>query len=758
MRLLRLALGILLLQLVTGTALAAETGKAAAPTAVFFAEIVVLLVVGRMLGEAAHRCGLPAVMGQLVGGVLLGPSLLGLVWPAGQAALFPPAADRQMLEGVAQLGVLLLLLLTGMETDFALVRKAKRTAIAVSLCGIAIPFALGGVLGLAVPAELLPHPEKRLVAALFLGTALSISSVKILAMVIRDLGFIRRNLGQVMLSAAIIDDTIGWVTIGIVLGIAQRGHVDIGALAGSVAGTALFLALSFTIARRLVFWLIRYSNDHFESEFPVVTTILVVTCLMALATEAIGVHTVLGAFVAGVIVGQSPILTRHIDEQLRGLISAVFAPIFFGLAGVSADLTVLANPRTLLLTLGLILVASVGKFSGAFIGGRIGGLTAREALALGCGMNARGSTEVIVASIGLATGALSRDLYTMIVTMAVLTTLAMPPTLRWAMRSLPMSEEEKRRLDREALEARSFVPSIERVLFVADRSANGRLAARLAGLLTRLRQIPTSVLPVDAPLVPSLESAADEVGLAEEVRGAAMAGSAKEDDGNPHAIDVLPAPRREEAGGEVARQARKGFDLMVVGVADAAGRDGAIGPHASELTIGFAGPVITVIAAGGLESDPRHHAFRILAAVKGTANSRHGAEVAIELARASGATLVALHVPEDEAQPKPKLFQAAWRQMIGDKATTAVVQEVIEIARSYDVVVRPERARSQKPADAIRAAVKARNATLIVMGVNPRLEETLNYGAVVANLIRDPPCALLLVASQAASTKEPREK
>src|SRR5439155_21303884 len=139
-----------------------------------------------------------------------------------------------------------------------------------------------------------------------------------------------------------------------------------------------------------------------------------------------------------ILIGESPILTRHIDGQLRGLILAFFMPIFFGMAGLTTDLTILKDSALLLMTLGLIAIASIGKFAGAFIGGEIGGLTRREALALACGMNARGSTEVIIATIGLSMGALSQDLFTIIVAMAVATTMAMPPMLRWALRRVPI--------------------------------------------------------------------------------------------------------------------------------------------------------------------------------------------------------------------------------------------------------------------------------------------------------------------------------
>src|SRR3954462_13620172 len=269
-------------------------------------------------------------------------------------------------------------------------------------------------------------------------------------------------------------------------------------LGQSVLGTTLFLLVSFTIGRRLVFRLIRWTNDTFISDAPVITTILVIMGVMALITHSIGVHTVLGAFVAGILVGESPILTRHIDEQLRGLIVALFMPVFFGMAGVRADLSILKNPNLLLLTLDLILIASVGKFAGAFAGGHLGGLTRAESLALACGMNARGSTEVIVASIGLSMGALSQNLFTMIVAMAVVTTTAMPPMLRWALARLPLAEEERTRLDREAFEARAFVPKLERLLVAVDESPKGKFASRIAGVLAGTRGMPVTVLQLEA--------------------------------------------------------------------------------------------------------------------------------------------------------------------------------------------------------------------------------------------------------------------
>ena len=391
-------------------------GASASPKAIgamnfdlgFLASIVVVLLASRLLGEAAQRLGQPVVIGQLVAGIMLGPSFLGLLWPDAERALFSAdPVQKATLHGFGEFGILLLLALTGMEVDVRLLRKIGPAALSVSFAGIAVPFAFGSALGLAAPSSLIPNPGQRLPTALFLGVALSISSIKVVATVVRDMNFARRDLGQIIVASSIIEDSLCWILIAVILGIVRAGGVEIGRLAGTIAGVALFLAASLTAGRRLVAGAIRIVNDAFIGEFTVLTLILIIIGAMALLTQALGVQSVLGAFVAGVLIGESPILTKRISEQLRGMVSSFFAPIFFALAGLNSDLTILRSPKVVGLTAALILVASAGKFGGAFIGGAIGRLSRAESLALAIGMNARGSTEVIVASVGLSSGALT---------------------------------------------------------------------------------------------------------------------------------------------------------------------------------------------------------------------------------------------------------------------------------------------------------------------------------------------------------------
>src|SRR5271166_5461177 len=547
----------------SSAAFAAERVPTEPSEALFLAQIVLLLLAARLLGEMMQRIGQPAVMGQLIAGVILGPSVFGALWPQAQHAIFAAGREQKaMIEAVSELGILMLLLLTGMETDLKLVKRARRAAVSVSAAGIIVPFACGFALGQFLPAAMLPQPDQRLITSMFLGTALSVASVKIVAMVVREMKFMRRKIGMTLVASAIIDDTVGWTIIAVTSSLALHGVLNAVSLAQSLLGTGVFLLVSFTLGRRIVFGLIRWTNDTFISEVPVVTAILIVMGVMALITHLIGIHTVLGAFVAGILVGESPILTRHIDEQLRGLVTALFAPVFFSFAGLNADLSVLREPQLALLTIGLIVIASVGKFAGAFLGGALGGLTRRESMALGAGMNARGSTEIIVASIGLSIGVLSQDLFTMIVAMAVVTTMAMPPMLRWALSRIPLHPEEQARLEREEFEAKGFITNVERLLLAVDDSANGRLASRLAGLVAGSRGIPTTVLhlgPGEAQSSEAIERAALEAPPSLPSRSNEATGTR---------VHVTLRTETLPAEAAVTKEMRKGYGLLFIGLAE----------------------------------------------------------------------------------------------------------------------------------------------------------------------------------------------
>jgi len=746
---------------------------------IFFGEIVALVVCGRLVGELMERIGQPAVMGQLIGGMILGPSVLGALAPQLQQTLFPADPDQKaMLDAVSELGILLLLLLTGMETDLSVIRRSRRTALCVSIAGIAIPFACGVLVGEWLPDTVLPDPGKRLITSLFLGTALSISSVKIVALLVRELGLLRRTVGQVIVASAIIDDTIGWIIMSVTFGLALHGGIDVATVTRSVLGTALFLVLSFTIGRRVVFFLIRWANDRFVSDLSAVSMIIVITGLMALITNAIGVHTVLGAFIAGILVGQSPILTRHIDEQLRGLIVAVFMPVFFGIAGLSANLRALTSMDLLLLTVGLIIIASIGKFAGAALGGRIGGLTAAESFAVGSGMNARGSTEVIIASFGLSMGALSQNLFTSIVTMAVVTTMVMPPMLRWAAARLPMRPEERERLEREDQEARGFLSNVERLLVAVDSSHSGHLAARLVGLLAGVRQIPTTVLHFDYTTAEALPGAEEQAERTATVvtEAAASGGEAAEpaDEPDPprHEVDItLRIKEAGEAEQAISEEAKKGYGLLFIGREQASEED-RFTQQITRTAASFNGPIAVTIARGkhregklrsanpmpwargapGVEAASEHEPLSILVPITGTATSRHGAELAIALVQGSRGTVTALHVAGIPSFRESRRWGAALGAALApDSSADAAIRDIVDLGKAYGVDVKGTVRTRRDAENAIIREARGGRYDLIIMGVSPRPGDQLFFGEVPADLLKRAPCSLLFVSSEPAA-------
>jgi Kef-type K+ transport system membrane component KefB/nucleotide-binding universal stress UspA family protein len=721
---------------------------------IFIVEVLLMLIVGRLLGELLRRLGQPEVLGQLIAGIMLGPTVFGNLLPAAYHVVFPGTPEvKNMIDAISQLGILMLLLLAGTESDFKIVQRQKRAAFFSSLSGIILPFACGLLLGKILPDSLLPAPEKRMITSLFLATALSISSIKIVAMVIMEVDFMRRKIGQLILASAIIDDTVGWIVVAVISGIAASGTIKLTAVGFTILGTLLFLGLSFTFGRTVITHIIRWTNDTLQIEFSVLSAILALMCLLAIITDLIGVHTVLGAFVTGILVGQSPILTDHIRNQLRGLVLGLFAPVFFAVAGLSVNLTILQSASRMELAIGLILIASVGKLAGCFVGGKLGGLTTREGIALAVGMNARGTTEVIVATIGLSIGVLSQDFYTLIVLMAVTTTMAMPPTLRWALHRIPLSNEEKERLEREEAEAKEFIPQVERLLVVADESKAGQLAALLSGLFIGTRQILATVLEIDRsrrttnPLLnPKI---ADRVKLtiatAAEAKMKRKRKNPEDEDDSPPPAQLNATTSSEEPSIAMSKELAHGYDMIFVGLANALAIDnrssGPLKSSVEPIIRSFEGTLAVAVATenSDLELDDK---LEILVPVTGTDYSRQATEVAVAIARGCNGRVTALNISpplreslnynrqQEHLRPGKQLLKDV--KMLGQREGVAV-RTLVQVRRA--------------PEPAIIRRVRKGKHNLLVVGANLRPGEDLFLGHSVRILLEKVPCSAVVVVS-----------
>ncbi|WP_053720797.1 cation:proton antiporter [Saccharothrix sp. NRRL B-16348] len=408
------------------------------PLLMFLLQVAVLLGMALLLGRLAVRLGMPAVVGELASGVALGPSLLGTFAP-----VFDNAAQLHLLDAVGQFGVLLLVGFTGMHLDLGLVRRQRRAATWVGAGGLLLPLGLGVGAGFLLPAALLGPAADRPVFALFLGVAVCVSAIPVIAKVLLEMNLMHRDIGQLTVTAAAVDDVVGWSLLAVVSGMAASG-LTAGHVAWALGALAVVLVLAVVAMRPLARGALRLAE---RSGDPGVTVAVVVLLVIASAagTHALDLEPVLGAFVCGLVISSVGGVAHEPLAVLRTFVMGVLAPLFFATAGLRMDLTALRHPAVLGAALAVLLLAVVGKFAGAYAGARLARLSHWEGLALGAGLNARGVIGVIVALVGLRLEVLSTEAYTVVVLVSVVTSLMAPPTLRYAARRIAVTDEERER-------------------------------------------------------------------------------------------------------------------------------------------------------------------------------------------------------------------------------------------------------------------------------------------------------------------------
>jgi Kef-type K+ transport system membrane component KefB len=408
---------------------------------IFLLQVVLLLTLAFGLARVAQRFGMPAIVGELLAGVLLGPSLLGLVAPAVSHWLIPTDADQaRMLDGAAQIGVLLLVGITGCFLDLRMLRNQRATAARISISGLLIPLGLGIGLGFVLPSSLVPEGISQGVFALFIGVAMCVTAIPVIAKTLSDLRMLHRNVGQLTLAAGLIDDIVGWFLLSVVSALATVG-LSMGLLSLSLFYLVAFILFAAFVARPLVRRLMRFASRSGQPGPPMAITVILVLLGSAI-THLLGLEALFGAFVMGIVIGSVRETKPKLLAPLHSVVLWVLAPLFLASAGLRTDLTTLADPAIALTSLAILVVAIVGKFAGAYLGAKLSRLGHWEALAIGAGMNSRGVVEVIIATVGLRLGVLSIGTYTGIVLVAVITSLMGPPVMRMAMRKVAQTEQE----------------------------------------------------------------------------------------------------------------------------------------------------------------------------------------------------------------------------------------------------------------------------------------------------------------------------
>jgi Kef-type K+ transport system membrane component KefB len=389
---------------------------------VLFLSLSVLLALAWGLGELCRRLNQPAVLGEILAGIVLGPTLLGAVLPEWNAYLFPPQGPvATALESLTTLGIVLFLLVAGIEVDLSNVWRQGRAAAVVAIAGMVVPFGLGfGTASLLPELFRLHDSADPLVGALFMGTALSISALPVIAKILMDLHLYRSDLGMIVVAAAIVNDLVGWILFAILIGMMGHEAANGFSVTQTITGTILFVVLMLTVGRWLLDRSLPFMQAHLSWPGGIIGMTLAAALACAALMEWLGVHAIFGAFMFGVALGDS----RHLREQTRGtldqFISFFFAPLFFATIGLRVNFVTNFDWSLVLV---VVAIATVGKVIGCGLGARWAGINKRQAWAIGFGMNARGAMEIVLGVLALQTGLIGQRLFVALVVMALITSV-----------------------------------------------------------------------------------------------------------------------------------------------------------------------------------------------------------------------------------------------------------------------------------------------------------------------------------------------
>lgn len=403
--------------------------------------LAVVLAAARSVGFVFRRIGQPAVVGEIAAGLLLGPSLLGRVAPGLSAYLLPPEV-APVLGAISQVGVLLFLFLVGLEIDLALLVRRGQTSVAVSHASIVVPFLLGAGLALYLYPRLSTSDVPFPVFALFLGVSLSVTAFPVLARILTDRGLQGTPLGTLALGCAAVDDVSAWCLLAFVVGVARA---EPGQALVTLALAAAYVAVMLVVVRPAAVRFARRQEARAEVGHGAMAAVFLALLLSALATEAIGIHALFGAFLLGALVPHDSALARRLRARLEDVVVVLLLPAFFAFVGLRTEIGTIRGARDWALCALIVLVASLGKFGGSALAARLTGTGWREAAALGVLMNTRGLMELVVLTIGLELGVLSPRLFAMLVIMALVTTFATTPILEWITRGNGATTPPRRR-------------------------------------------------------------------------------------------------------------------------------------------------------------------------------------------------------------------------------------------------------------------------------------------------------------------------
>ncbi|NJL04351.1 MAG: universal stress protein [Chloroflexaceae bacterium] len=709
---------------------------------VWLIQLAVLLFTARVLGSIMSRLGQPSVLGEIMAGIVIGPSLLSGLFPALGMWLIPQnAVQGYLLEQTALIGAMFMLLFTGLEIDVGLIRRYARVAISTSAGGLFMPFSLGFVLAtFFIPDALLADPEQRLVFSLFLATALAICALPVIAKVLLDLNALRRDIGQMVIASAMIDDLTAWTMLSIVVGMASGTAISVAGVATSVLSVVGFMVFSFTAGRWIVAKTLAFAQNRLQGRDVMLSMVVGLMFAWGSISHFLHIEAIIGAFVMGILLGQTPGVPEDVIHKLEGIALGVFAPIFFATAGLKVNVGLLFEPQLILLTLVIIAVAMIGKISGAYLGARfLGRRDHWTALSFGVSLSARGAVEIIIATIGLSAGVLSQEVFSMIVVMAIVTSLVAPPMMRWAYSRVPISPEEEARLRREALLKDNLVANVHRVLVPVRVRQDEVSAIQMieASLLKRLGANTDMAITLMTIATPETKAQATTY-LADLSK---LFGTQRIN----RKVSISSNPTDA-----ILDEAARNYDLMVLGAPQQGSRTDVLFTPMVDLLIRLAPCPTMVIHSPDLPDNWSPQ--RMLVPTNGSIAARRAAEVGFALAAGTGvaagnnkqtAEVRVLKVVEDETYQVILATHDSNRQVL---IAYQIVNELAVLGESFGVRVIPDVVSSPEYVHAILVHAHTCETDLIILGISVRTgSHRLYLGPRVERILQEAPCPVVII-------------
>jgi Kef-type K+ transport system membrane component KefB len=393
-------------------------------------QLGVMLIAGRIFAEGARKFKQPAVVGEILAGIILGPTILGMISPESFHWLFPLGTSSIALDGFVQVAVVMLLFIAGLEVDLHIVWQQGKQAIFTSSFGLIVPFLIGFAFPYLFPDFFGYADEgKRLAFALFMGTSMAITALPVIARILMDLNLFKTRMGMLIISSAMINDLIGWLIFSVVLAMIGKGHQNI-SIWYTIMLTVGFTVIMLTLGRGIINRTLPWVNKRLAWPGGLLSLSLAFCFIAAAFTEYIGIHAIFGAFILGVALGDSEHMSERAKEIIHQFINNIFAPLFFVAIGLKVNFLVNFD---FWLTVVILIIAFAGKIIGSGLGSRLGGFKWNESLAAGFGMNARGAMEIILGLIALENGLINEKVFVSLVIMALITSMTSGPLMKWSL-------------------------------------------------------------------------------------------------------------------------------------------------------------------------------------------------------------------------------------------------------------------------------------------------------------------------------------